>query len=163
MEYPYECSEQIFSRLYANLLAAKILQSNPRLKTMLAEWKRAAQAGDKAALASKLEQNQELKNLLLQETPWVRDAKSETERMRRLTELFDEPRLQAETTRALAKLAQMQQPNGAFPWFEKMPDDRYITQLIVAGFGKLSQARCLRCQPKPSWGANFAQRPALSR
>ncbi|WP_133271799.1 alpha-2-macroglobulin family protein [Hymenobacter radiodurans] len=139
MEYPYECSEQIFSRLYANLLAAKILQSNPRLKTTLAEWKRAAQAGDKAALASKLEQNQELKSLLLQETPWVRDAQSDTERMRRLTELFDEPRLQAETTRALAKLAQMQQPNGAFPWFEKMPDDRYITQLIVTGFGKLNK------------------------
>ncbi|GAB2455276.1 alpha-2-macroglobulin [Hymenobacter qilianensis] len=139
MEYPYECSEQIFSRLYANLLAAKILQSNPRLKTTLNEWKRAAQAGDKTALTSKLEQNQELKNLLLQETPWVRDAKSETERMRRLTELFDEPRLQAETTRALAKLAQMQKPNGAFPWFEKMPDDRYITQLIVAGFGKLAK------------------------
>ncbi|QNH63070.1 alpha-2-macroglobulin family protein [Hymenobacter sediminicola] len=139
MEYPYECSEQIFSRLYANLLAAKILQSNPQLRTTLAEWKRAAEAGDKATLTSKLEQNQELKNLLLQQTPWVRDAQSETARMRRLTELFDEPRLRAETTRALAKLSQMQQPNGAFPWFERMPDDRYITQLIVAGFGKLQK------------------------
>ncbi|ALD20191.1 hypothetical protein AM218_01770 [Hymenobacter sp. DG25A] len=139
MEYPYECSEQVFSRLYANLIAAKILQSNPRLKTVLEEWKRAAQSGDKAALTSKLEQNQELKNLLLQETPWVRDAQNETERMRRLTELFDEPRLKAETARALTKLAKMQHPNGSFPWFEKMPDDRYITQLIIAGFGKLQK------------------------
>lgn len=139
MEYPYECSEQVFSRLYANLIAAKILQSNPRLKTVLEEWKRAAQTGDKAALTSKLEQNQELKNLLLQETPWVRDAQSETERMRRLTELFDESRLKAETNRALTKLAKMQHPNGSFPWFEKMPDDRYITQLIIAGFGKLQK------------------------
>ncbi|WP_167856939.1 alpha-2-macroglobulin family protein [Hymenobacter aquaticus] len=139
MEYPYECSEQVFSRLYANLLAARILQQNPRLKPVLDEWKRAAQSGDKAALTSKLEQNQELKNLLLQETPWVRDAQGETERMRRLGELFDEPRLKAETTRALAKLAQLQQPDGAFPWFEKMPADRYITQLIVAGFGKLQR------------------------
>ncbi|MBC6696847.1 alpha-2-macroglobulin family protein [Hymenobacter puniceus] len=137
MEYPYECSEQVFSRLYANLLAAKILQSNPRLKTTLTEWQRAAQSGDKAALISKLDQNPELKALLLQETPWVRDAQSETERMRRLSELFDESRLKAETTRALTKLSAMQQPNGAFPWFEKMPEDRYITQLIVAGFGKL--------------------------
>ncbi|MFD2785371.1 alpha-2-macroglobulin family protein [Hymenobacter rubripertinctus] len=137
MEYPYECSEQTFSRLYANLLAAKILRSSPALKTTLAEWQRAAQAGDKAALSSKLEQNQELKSLLLQETPWVRDAQSETERMRRLAELFDEPRLEAETARALAKLRQMQLPDGAFPWFERMPADRYITQLIVAGFGKL--------------------------
>ena len=139
MEYPYECSEQTFSRLYANLLAAKILRSSPALKTTLAEWQRAAQAGDKAALSSKLEQNPELKALLLQETPWVRDAQSETERMRRLAELFDEPRLQAETARALAKLRQMQLPDGAFPWFERMPADRYITQLIVAGFGKLQR------------------------
>ncbi|MCR5888765.1 MG2 domain-containing protein [Hymenobacter sp. J193] len=139
MEYPYECSEQVFSRLYANLLAARILQQNPRLQPVLAEWKRAAQAGDKDALTSKLEQNQEVKALLLQETPWVRDAQSDTERMRRLAELLDEPRLRAETARALLKLAKMQQPNGAFPWFEKMPDDRYITQLIVAGFGKLQK------------------------
>jgi len=139
MEYPYECSEQTFSRLYANLLAAKILQSNPQLRTTLAEWQRAAQAGDKAALSSKLEQNQELKALLLQETPWVRDAQNETERMRRLAELFDEPRLKAETGRTLTKLRQMQLPDGSFPWFERMPADRYITQLIVAGFGKLQK------------------------
>ncbi|SNC75233.1 MG2 domain-containing protein [Hymenobacter gelipurpurascens] len=149
-EYPYECSEQVFSRLYANLLAAKILQSNPRLKTMLAEWQRAAQAGDKTALTSKLEQNQELKNLLLQETPWVRDAQSETEQMRRLTELFDAPRLEAETARALTKLAKMQQPNGAFPWFERMPDDRYITQLILAGFGKLQKLGALNLKQNAS-------------
>ncbi|WP_324676036.1 alpha-2-macroglobulin family protein [Hymenobacter sp. GOD-10R] len=139
MEYPYECSEQIFSRFYASVLAAKILQSNPRIKPVLAEWKRVAQGGNKQALTSKLEQNQELKNLLLQETPWMRDAQTDTERMRRLGELFDEPRLQAETSKALTKLAQLQQPNGAFPWFEKMPDDRYITQLIVAGLGKLQK------------------------
>ncbi len=142
MEYPYECSEQVFSRLYANLLAAQILRSNPRFKAVLAEWTRQAQSGtaaQKNALASKLAQNQELKNLLLQETPWVRDAQGETERLARLTELFDETRLQTETARALRKLQLMQQPEGGFPWFEKMPDDRYITQLIVAGFGKLKK------------------------
>ncbi|MEJ7662980.1 MAG: hypothetical protein WKG07_27215 [Hymenobacter sp.] len=42
MEYPYECAEQTFSRLYANLLAAQILRSNPRFKTVLAEWTRQA-------------------------------------------------------------------------------------------------------------------------
>ncbi|GAA3993120.1 alpha-2-macroglobulin family protein [Hymenobacter antarcticus] len=142
MEYPYECSEQVFSRLYANLIAARILKSNPRFKTILAEWTRQAQNGtaaQKNALASKLAQNQELKNLLLQETPWVRDAQGETERLARLTELFDEARLQGETSRALLRLQRMQRPGGAFPWFDKMPDDRYITQLIVAGFGKLKK------------------------
>ena len=146
MEYPYECSEQVFSRLYANLIAAQILKSNPRFKTILAEWTRQAQSGTAAqrnALESKLAQNQELKNLLLQETPWVRDAQGETARLARLVELFDAPRLQAETSRALLKLQRMQLPGGAFPWFDKMPDDRYITQLIVAGFGKLKKLGAL--------------------
>ena len=142
MEYPYECSEQTFSRLYANLLAAQIIKANPRFKTILAEWTRQAQNGTAAqrnALESKLAQNQELKNLLLQETPWVRDAQGETARLARLVELFDETRLQAETRQALLKLQRQQLPDGAFPWFEQMPADRYITQLIVAGFGKLKK------------------------
>ena len=142
MEYPYECAEQTFSRLYANLLAAQILRANPRFKTVLAEWTRQAQSGTIAqqnALASKLAQNQEFKNLLLQETPWVRDAQGETERLARLSTLFDEARLKTETAAALAKLQRMQLPDGAFPWFEQMPADRYITQLIVAGFGKLKK------------------------
>ena len=146
MEYPYECSEQVFSRLYANLLAAQILKSNPRFKTILAEWTRLAQSGtaaQKNGLASKLAQNQELKNLLLQETPWVRDAQGETERLARLSTLFDETRLRGETAGALAKLQRMQLPGGGFPWFERMPDDRYITQLIVAGFGKLKKLGAL--------------------
>ncbi|MGI4762466.1 MAG: alpha-2-macroglobulin family protein [Janthinobacterium lividum] len=142
LEYPYECSEQTFARLYANLLAAQILQRNPRFRTVLAEWQRQAQSGPAAqqnALASQLAQNQELKNILLQETPWVRDAQGETERLARLSTLFDEARLKTETARTLAKLATMQLPDGSFPWFEKMPADRYITQLIVAGFGKLKK------------------------
>ena len=142
LEYPYECSEQTFSRLYANLLAAQILRANPRFKTVLAEWARQAQSGTAAQrgqLASRLAQNQELKNLLLQETPWVQDAQGETARLARLSTLFDEARLRAETAAALAKLQRMQLPDGAFPWFEQMPSDRYITQLIVAGFGKLKK------------------------
>ena len=140
LEYPYECAEQTFSRLYANLLAAQLLKSNPRFKTVLAEWTRQAQSGpaqQREQLAGKLAQNQELKNILLQETPWVRDAQGETARLARLSSLFDEARLKTETAAALAKLKQMQLSDGAFPWFEKMPADRYITQLIVAGFGKL--------------------------
>ncbi|OGX87476.1 hypothetical protein BEN47_10580 [Hymenobacter lapidarius] len=72
MEYPYECSEQVFSRLYANLIAAQIIRSNPRFKTILAEWTRQAQNGtaaQKNALASKLAQNQELKNCSCRKLP----------------------------------------------------------------------------------------------
>ncbi|MGI4833316.1 MAG: alpha-2-macroglobulin family protein [Janthinobacterium lividum] len=140
MEYPYECAEQVFSRLYANLLAAQILRANPRLRPILAEWQRIAQSGPAAprnALASKLTQNQDFKNVLLQETPWVRDAQGETERLARLSTLLDTVRLRTETATTLAKLRALQLPDGSFPWFAQLPADRYITQLIVAGFGKL--------------------------
>ena len=43
----------------------------------------------KGLLNSNLEKNQELKQLLLEETPWVLDAKTETEQMQKLSRLFD--------------------------------------------------------------------------
>ena len=89
MEYPYECSEQIFSRYYANSIASHIANSDPRVKTVFERWKTDAENAlknkqDKGALFSNLEKNQDLKYLLLQETPWVMAAKNETERKQRL-------------------------------------------------------------------------------
>jgi len=154
-EYPYECSEQTFSRLYANLLAAHILKTTPRLKTVLAEWTRQARGGSPAqqnALAGKLAQNQELKMLLLQETPWTREAQTETERLARLTTLFDEARLSTETAAGLAKLQRLQLSGGAWPWFEQMPADRYLSQLLVAGFGKLKLLGAFDASQDPAGG-----------
>ncbi|EPR73104.1 hypothetical protein ADIWIN_1885 [Winogradskyella psychrotolerans RS-3] len=73
MEYPYECNEQTFSRYYANALAQHIVKSNPKIEAVFNQWK------STDALLSNLEKNQELKSLLIQETPWLRDAESETE------------------------------------------------------------------------------------
>ena len=38
---------------------------------------------------------------------------------------------------AVARLKKLQQGSGAWPWFEGMPDDRFITQYIAIGFGRL--------------------------
>src|SRR5690606_3730889 len=76
MEYPYECNEQTFARLYANALASHVANSNPRIKEVFQQWK-SLKSSD--ALLSNLEKNQELKSLLIQETPWLRDAQSEAE------------------------------------------------------------------------------------
>src|SRR5690606_5602839 len=37
-EYPYECSEQVFSRLYGNLISQHIINSNPKIKTVFDDW-----------------------------------------------------------------------------------------------------------------------------
>jgi len=135
MEYPYECAEQVFSRFYANSIAAHIANSHPKIKAVFDSWKNLTPD----ALLSNLEKNEDLKSLMLEETPWVLDAKNETERKQRVALLFDLNKMSYELDKALRKLEKMQLPNGGWPWFGGMEDDRYITQHIVTGFGHLDK------------------------
>ncbi|MGP1991079.1 alpha-2-macroglobulin family protein [Zobellia laminariae] len=133
MEYPYDCNEQTFSRYYANSLASHIANSNERIKAVFDQW------ANSDALLSDLEKNEELKSLLIQETPWLRDAQSETEQKKRIALLFDLNKMKNEETRALNKLKNNQKNSGAWAWFNGGPDNRYITQHIVTGMGHLKQ------------------------
>ncbi|MBK7173758.1 MAG: hypothetical protein IPH84_11110 [Bacteroidales bacterium] len=133
MEYPYECAEQVFSRYYANSLASHIANSDPKIKAVFESWKSISPD----ALKSNLEKNQELKSILLEESPWVQEASNESERKQRIAILFDLNRMNNELGSALKKLNEMQAPNGGWPWFKGMPDNRYITQHIVTGLGHL--------------------------
>ena len=130
-----ECSEQIFARLYANLLAEKIAKNNPRIQEVFELWKDL----DSKELTSKLMQNQELKSILIEETPWLQQAKSETEQKKRIALLFDFNKMTAEKTAALKKLQDLQLPNGGWAWYKGMEDNRYITQYIIEGFGHLKK------------------------
>lgn len=135
MEYPYECSEQIFSRIYANSIALHIANSDPRIKDIYESWK------NTDALKSNLEKNEDVKNILLEETPWVREAKSESERKKRIGILFDLKRMDKELDKSLEKLLKTQLSNGGFAWFTGLPDNRYITQHIISGFGRLKKLK----------------------
>lgn len=133
MEYPYDCVEQTFSKFYANSIASHIANSNPRIKQVFDTWKNI----QPDALLSNLEKNQELKSALLEETPWVLQAKDESQRKRMVGVLFDLNRMANEQARALEKIVKAQAPNGGFSWFPGFPEDRYMTQHIVAGMGHL--------------------------
>ncbi|WP_076547367.1 alpha-2-macroglobulin family protein [Maribacter ulvicola] len=132
MEYPYDCNEQIFSRYYANTLASHITNSNPRIREVFDQW------ANSDALLSNLEKNEELRSLLIQETPWLRDAQSETEQKKRIGLLFNLNKMKNEQQSTLNKLAQNQHSNGAWSWFNGGPDNRYITQHIISGMGHLN-------------------------
>lgn len=134
MEYPYECSEQTFSRYYANILATHIANSDPKIKRVFEIWRNTPSS---QALMSNLEKNQELKALLLEETPWVLEAKDENERKHRIGLLFDLNRMSMESNSALTKLQKQQKHNGGWAWFDGMPESWYITQHIVTGMGHL--------------------------
>lgn len=133
IEYPYECAEQTFSRFYANSIASHIANSSPKIKAVFDSWK----SSSPEAFLSNLQKNQELKSLMLEETPWVLDAKDESERKKRVGLLFDFNKMSNELDAAMKKLQKMQASNGGWPWFEGMEDDRYITQHIITGMGHL--------------------------
>lgn len=157
MEYPHECAEQTFSRFYANSIATHVVHSSPQIKAVFDAWQQ--QSGG-SALASNLQKNEELKYLLLQETPWVRQALNEADRKRTVAVLFDLMRMTRELESAITKLEKMQYASGGFPWFEGMPESQWVTQHIVAGMGHLNQLGVLTVRPdaaaantKPAYSA----------
>ena len=133
MEYPYDCVEQTFSKFYANSIASHIANSNPRIKQVFDTWKNV----QPDALLSNLEKNQELKSAILEETPWVLQAKDESQRKRNVGLLFDLNRMANEQEKALDKIVRAQTSNGGFAWFPGFPEDRYMTQHIISGMGHL--------------------------
>lgn len=133
VDYSYECAEQTFNRYYANALATHIANSSPKVKEIFSNW----QNKDTNALLSNLEKNKALKSALLQETPWVLEAKNEASQKQNIANLFNLNRMSNELERTIVDLEKMQTPNGGFTWFQGMPDDRFITQYILTGIGRL--------------------------
>jgi len=122
---------------YANSLAAFIANSNPKIAKVFDQWKNAK--GSRDALISNLQKNSELKNMLLEETPWVMAAQDETEQKRQIALLFDLNMQKNQGQQYLDKLFKLQSDNGGFAWFEGMPESRYVTQEILLNFARLNK------------------------
>lgn len=133
MEYEHECAEQTFARFYANSLASEIISSNPKIATIFENWRK------NGNLNSKLEENEELKSIILAETPWLNDAQSEDEKKKNLALLFDLEKMKASQEATFDKLKQKQKVSGGFSWFDGSNESEYITRHILAGLGHLSK------------------------
>ncbi len=131
MEYPHECSEQVFNRLYANALGKHIVNSDPKIERVFEQWR------NTPALDSPLEKNDDLRNVMIAESPWLLDAKKESQARRDVGILFDKNRLNNEQQRAITQLAEMQLSDGAWPWFPGGQANDYITLYVTTGFGRL--------------------------
>jgi len=133
MEFEHECSEQNFARLYANSLASHIINNQPKIREVFEVWEK------EGALQSQLYKNEELKSLVLAETPWLRDAESETAKKQRIAKLFELNKLAKQQADILKRLVRMQNSSGAFPWFSGGRDNYFITRHIVSGLGHLKK------------------------
>lgn len=118
---------------YANTLAAHIANSQPRIKAVFDSWR--MQDGRKETFLSQLQKNQDVKNILLEESPWLLEATTEAEQQARIATLFDLNNLSNGSITALTKLKKLQGADGAWSWYKGMPGSRvmtgYITELLV--------------------------------
>ena len=120
-----DCAICQSASLYANSIGKYIVDQVPQAKTVFEQWKR--ESGNETSLHSQLEKNQELKDLLLNETPWVADADRETEQRQRLADFFDENLMQQRLKSALTKLEKLQCNDGSWSWWPSMPGSVYMT------------------------------------
>lgn len=129
-------NENVYSwavAFYANTLAEHIVQVNPVIRQVVGSWK--AKGDD--VLQSALQKNEELKNVMLEETPWLKDALNDSEQKKLLVALFDENTMNYRSLSVIRKLKELQQENGSWSWFKGMPGNRYMTTQITELLARL--------------------------
>ena len=126
-------ADVIFNKWFADVLASEIFKANPKLKTVFDEYQ------SKGLLTSNLEKNQELKQLLLEETPWVLESKNETEQMEKLARLFDANTMRNSITNDWSELQKLQNPDGGFSWYAGYPSSYYNSLYILKNLGKINE------------------------
>ena len=114
---------------YAHSLAAYIVKENPRIKQVFDSWK--AQGGTKETFMSNLQKNQELKNILLAETPWLAEATNEAGQKQRIATLFDLNTMNSQLAVSVEKLGELQNADGAWSWYKGMQGSRYVTTQVM--------------------------------
>jgi len=125
-------ADVIFNKWFADVLASEIFKANPKLKTVFEEYQ------NKGLLNSNLEKNQELKQLLLEETPWVLESKNEEEQMQKLALLFDANTMKNSINQDWDDFKKLQNPDGGFSWYQGYPSSYGTSLYILKNLGKIN-------------------------
>ena len=141
---------------YANTLASYIMNSQPRIKAVFDSWK--LQGGTKETFLSNLQKNQEVKNILLSESPWVLEAQKEEQQKERIATLFDLNNIRSNNIAALTRLQELQNSSGAWSWYKGMTGSRYVTTYIA----ELNARLAMMTGEQPSGTALALQKNAFT-
>ncbi|MDQ1804089.1 MG2 domain-containing protein [Chryseobacterium sp. CKR4-1] len=125
-------ADVIFNKWFADVLASEIFKANPKMKTIFEEYQ------NKGLLNSNLEKNQELKQLLLEETPWVLESKNEQEQMQKLALLFDANTMKNSINQDWDDFKKLQNPDGGFSWYSGYPSSYGVSLYILKNLGKIN-------------------------
>ncbi|MBR5729568.1 MAG: alpha-2-macroglobulin [Prevotella sp.] len=121
---------------YANSLGKFILSQCPTVEQTFRQWQTMDEKD--SPLQSALEKNQELKNLVLDETPWVADAQRETEQRKALVSFFDENTLNYRLSEAIEGLRKLQNSDGSFSWWKGMSGSPCMTAEVLEFMTRLN-------------------------
>jgi hypothetical protein len=122
---------------YSSVIGKSIINSSPKIKTIVDSWK--AEKGSDNSFISNLQKNQELKDIVLSETPWVADADNETSQKQALISYFDENTLDSRTNNAVSKMKELQRPDGSWSWFKEMNGSMYMTTTVAEMLVRLNK------------------------
>lgn len=130
-------SVSLSSAYFASQMSQALVKANPRIFEIISAWKK--QSGDQQTLVSNLMKNEEVKQILLNETPWVMEAENETAQKQRLSLLLDAESLSAKSEILFNRLNKLLNNDGGYSWFGNMPSDEYITLFVLDNYGRLMQ------------------------
>lgn len=133
MTTPQDAADAIFSAAVADGL----LRDYPAVRDALRQWTESDRSD--STLTSMLSRNSDLKTVLLQATPWMMDAASDTERMQRLAMLFDKSEINNVYARSIALLNKLSRPSGGWAWVEWCDDaSSWATYSTLYTLGRLN-------------------------
>lgn len=124
--------------IFSASIASGLLRDNQAIAEALREWSRGD--GSSEMLTSMLQRNEELKNVLLNATPWMLDARNDTERMTRLSLLFDKGTIDKTLNDNIALLGKLSCKGGGWSWCTAYPEaSQWATRSVLAHMGRLVQ------------------------
>lgn len=92
-----------------------------------------------STLVSRLERNQALKNVMLNNTPWLMDAEDEDARMLRLAQDIEASRLELRASRLVQKITELQNSDGGWSWWAGGESMRFITECVLRKYADLKR------------------------
>ena len=140
---------------YSNLLAKHLLDQNPQTKRVFEQWKQEELSSHLSPLTSHLSKNEDLKDLVLAETPWVAAADRESEQRQRLADFFDENGINNRLTTTVEKLQKLQNADGSFSWYPGMEGSTYITVTVAEMLARLQRLSPLTSHLSPLYDNAF--------
>ena len=115
--------------LYANIVGGSIMNASPLTMQRLRQWR--DNDASQNPFLSELEKNEEIRDMLLHETPWTLSAQSETSMRKNLLKFFDQQTMRMRVNNATSRLKALQCSDGGWAWWKGMPSSEYATLSVM--------------------------------